>query len=100
MDELIRKRVLVDELELVKSVVDVPIKYEIEDVIQRIKSTPTVDAVSKGLYDQIKWERDVAIEQLEELGLSLGQKIDGVYLGKEEHDKLLEYKHMYEDLCK
>ena len=25
---------------------------------------------------------------------------DGVYLTREEYDKLLEYKHMYEDLCK
>lgn len=40
--------------------------------------------------DQIKWERDIAIEQLEELGLSLGQKIDGVYITKEEYDRLLE----------
>lgn len=26
------------------------------------------------VLDQIRWERDIAIEQLEELGLSLGQK--------------------------
>lgn len=64
----------------------------------RIADIPTADVVSKGLYDQIKWERDIAIEQLEKLGLSLGQKIDGVYLTKEEYDKLLEYKWMYEDL--
>ena len=38
--------------------------------------------------------------KLEELGLSFGQKIDGVYLDKEEYEKLLEYKHMYKDLCK
>ena len=40
--------------------------------------------------DQLMWERDVAIGQLEELGLSLGQKIDGVYLGKEEYNRVLE----------
>lgn len=50
--------------------------------------------------DQLMWERDVAIEQLEELGIGFGQKIDGVYLTKKEYGKLLEYKHMYEDLCK
>ena len=27
---------------------------------------------------QFKWERDIAIEQLEELGLGLGQKVDHV----------------------
>lgn len=43
------------------------------------------------ILDQIRWERDIAIEQLEELGLSLGQKIDGVYLTKEEYEDILEY---------
>ena len=65
-----------------------------------IDQMPEVDAVSRGLFEQYKWERDIAIEQLEELGLSLGQKIEGVYLTKDEHEKLLEYKYMYEDLCK
>lgn len=52
------------------------------------------------LAGQYRWERNVAIDQLEQLGIGFGQKIDGVYLTKEEHEKLLEYKHMYEDLCK
>jgi hypothetical protein len=51
-----------------------------------------------GAIDQITWERDVAIEQLNELGISFGQKINGVYLTQEEYDKLLEYKWKYEDL--
>lgn len=50
--------------------------------------------------EQIRWERDIAIEQLAELGLGLGQIIDGKYLTKEEYNKLLEYKYMYENLCK
>ena len=41
--------------------------------------------------DQYRWERDIAVSQLEELGLSLGQKIDGVYLDKEEWKNILEY---------
>lgn len=36
---------------------------------------PAVDAVSRGVYDQIKWERDVAIEQLAELGIGFGAKV-------------------------
>ena len=59
---------------------------------------PIVDT-DGGLVGQYRWERDVAIKQLEELGIGFGQKIDGVYLTKEEYEKLLEYKHMYEDLC-
>ena len=40
------------------------------------------------VLDQIRWERDIAIGQLEELGISLGQKIEGVYLTREKFDKL------------
>lgn len=31
-----------------------------------------------GAFNQVKWERDVAISQLEEIGVSLGQKMDDV----------------------
>ena len=61
---------------------------------------PTKNVVSEALYEQTKWERDIALQQLEELGLGLGQIIDGKYLSKEEYEKLLEYKYMYEDLCR
>lgn len=64
-----------------------------------VRDMPTVDAVSKKLFDHFKWERDVAIEQLFELGIGFGEKIDGIYLSKEAYEKLLEYKRMYEDLC-
>lgn len=67
---------------------------------QEIDKAPTLDVVSRGVFDQVMWERNVALEQLEELGLSLGQKIEGVYMTKEEYEKLLEYKYMYESLCK
>ena len=41
-----------------------------------IDKEPAADVVSKGLYEQIKWERDVALTQLEEYGVSLGEKAD------------------------
>lgn len=66
--------------------------------VEVLKNAPTVDMVSKELLDQIKWERDIALGQLEKLGISLGQEIDGVYLTKEEHDELLEYMWIYKDL--
>ena len=31
-----------------------------------------------GVLEQVRWERDVAVSQLNELGLSLGQKVDHV----------------------
>jgi hypothetical protein len=53
-------------------------------------SAKAVETAFNALFalDQIMWERNVAIEQLEELGLGLGQKIDGVYLTREKFDKL------------
>lgn len=44
--------------------------------------------------DQFKWERDVAIQQLEELGIGFGEKIDGVYLSWEEYEELLRYRRL------
>lgn len=41
-----------------------------------IDKEPAADVVSKGLYEQIKWERDLALAQLEEYGVSLGEKAD------------------------
>lgn len=67
---------------------------------QEIDKAPTLDVVSRGVFDQVMWERDIALEQLADLGLCLGQKIEGYYVTEDEYDKLLEYKHMYENLCK
>ena len=50
-----------------------------------------IDYVPRGLFDQIKWERDVAIAQLEELGIFFGEKIDGIYLTKEKYDELISW---------
>ena len=60
----------------------------------------SLDKAITGLkvVEQYRWERDIATEQLHELGLGFGQKIDGVYLSKEEYESLLEYKYMYENL--
>ena len=71
-----------------------------EDIKYVINNITAIDAVSKVLFDQIKCERDIAISQLEDLGICFGEKIDGVYLTKEEYEKLVEYKYMYEDLCR
>lgn len=53
------------------------------DVIHRIPpdfidNAPTVDAVPESAFKQIKWERDVAIEQLNSIGKSLGEKMDDI----------------------
>ena len=37
---------------------------------------PSNDMVSRGVFEQIMWERDVATEQLKELGYELGSKVE------------------------
>ena len=45
-------------------------------VDKRRCDTRWLDIISYlGAFEQIKWERDIAIGQLEELGYSLGEKI-------------------------
>ena len=56
--------------------------------IQRYRAIGTVEEiqllVSKGrAYDQVACERDIAIEQLAEVGLSFGQKTDDVRIAVE-----------------
>lgn len=44
--------------------------------IKALEQEPCNDTVSRGVFEQVMWERDTAIEQLRELGYELGQKIE------------------------
>ena len=48
----------------------------INGCILEIQDMDSVDVVSRGVFDQIKFERDIAIGQLESYGISLGEKAD------------------------
>ena len=96
-DRLIAKLENISEYDDYGKIVDLD---EAIDTVFDIANQYDGKYVSASLYDQIKWERDIALQQLEELGLGLGQVVDGKYLSKEEYEQLLEYKYMYEDLCK
>ena len=41
-----------------------------------VEQTPTADVVPKDVYDQIKWERDMALDTLREHGLELGERVE------------------------
>jgi len=56
--------------------------------------------INVGMYNQLRLEHEIAMTQLNKLGIELGQEIDGVYLSYVKYNELLEYKQMYEDLCK
>lgn len=68
------------------------------DAVDRIDdwmdAQPIVD-IDAGLVGQYRWERDVAISQLEELGIGFGQKIDGKYISEEDYVRYLQFKNMY-----
>ena len=64
-----------------------------------LDACPTVDAVYRGVHDQVRWERDIAIGQLESYGISLGEKADAVKVVRCEDCKSFTYdgyhKHYY-----
>ena len=71
MDELISRKALLDEYDRVH--IGEPGKAR-----KLIEDAPAVDAVSRGVLDQVRWERDIALEQLADYGLSLGERADVV----------------------
>ena len=54
---------------------DIPCYWKpvIKKIIETIEQT-NKDLISKSVLDQIRWERDIAIEQLKDLGYELGEK--------------------------
>lgn len=48
------------------------------DVHDRLDELPAVDAVERAVYEQVAWERDMAIEQLKAIGKGFGEKMDDV----------------------
>ena len=44
----------------------------LDKVSDAVESFPTVEAVPLGAYEQVKWERDQAMEQLKEHGIPFG----------------------------
>lgn len=47
-----------------------------QTVIDELAALPTVDAVPAGVYEQVAWERDLAVQQLKGYGVGLGQAKD------------------------
>ena len=49
-------------------------RIDFDEVKHNILTQPTV--VTDSYIEQLRWERDVAISQLEELGIEFGEKVD------------------------
>lgn len=66
------------------------IVMDLFEEIQQYRAIGTVEEFKRAkamenVYGQVKWERDVAISQLEEIGISLGQKMDEFKAFKEKN---------------
>ena len=75
---------------------------ELFEEIQQYKAIGTVEDFKRtkameNVCGQVKWERDVAISQLEEIGVSLGQKMDQFKALKDKNKpkKIVKYKNGY-----
>ena len=52
-----------------------------------------------GCVEQFRWERNIALEMLEDLGLGFAEKTDDkCVISKEVYEELKEYKFMYTGL--
>ena len=50
--------------------------FGVESVLEYAQNLPSVDAVPAGAYEQVAWERDLAVQQLKDYGVGLGQTKD------------------------
>lgn len=80
MDDLISKSKLIKEIleEANTKILDLESGITLGEMKECVENQPTVEAVPKTYVDQIRWERDIAIEQLNEIGCQFGQKMDEV----------------------
>ena len=93
----------INKTELINEVYKNPATNDFQrltQVINAVRSAPVVDVVSTRILEQIRWERDVAIEQLESYGVGFAEEADVV---KVKHGKWLRtdaYPHrIYCSVC-
>ena len=79
MEELIKKSDVVKVIDKkIQNTSDYLQHDALIDVEFEVDELPTVEAVPKSYAEQIRWERDVAVGQLNEIGCQFGQKMDEV----------------------
>lgn len=82
-DEYIRRQDAIDAFNRIKNTLKNPetahydtlMFYEIEDVLEDVEPA---DVVPVSAYKQVMWERDIAVEQLKQIGKGLGEVMDDV----------------------
>lgn len=84
------------QLQLDDGYLDISDIHEQEEIniIKHALSTPVS-------VEQFRWERDVAVKQLNDLGIGFGENVnDYICISKKEYEELNEYREMYKDLCR
>lgn len=77
MDRLISEQKAIEAINDYWDEMETPTIDGYINVIKTVPSAePCKDTISRGVFEQVRWERDIAIEQLHELGYELGQKIE------------------------
>ena len=76
MDDLISRKALMKYMRDYKW--EFALNSDFSKAIEMVDVQPTVEAVPKSYAEQIRWERDVAVGQLNEIGCQFGQKMDEV----------------------
>lgn len=75
-----------------------------ETIHECINYKPISDVVLRNVYEQVKWERDTAIEQLKSYGIGLGEKADVTEVKHGEWKAIVKQDNYFEppycDTCK
>ena len=69
----------------------------IAEVLNTLMKYPAADVVSRGVLEQVMWERDLAVSQLAEIGKGFGEKMDGVVEVNAFRNEVYQYIDAYKD---
>ena len=76
LEEIASLQITINGLREGKTILQEALTAYRKAVLAEIEAVPPVDAVPRDVLEQIRWERDIAIEQLNSYGVSLGEKAD------------------------
>ena len=86
------RNVVIDKFEEYCNLLDEGCPVILLSALRLLKESP-----SQGVIDQIRWERDTAIQQLYEIGKGLGQKMDDIIAAKKDYaPRLLTLEEAYD----
>ena len=70
----------IDKKPIIHDLVAMKIEYDaiaLNGIIKALQDVPAADVVPRAAYEQMKWERDVAMQQLNDAGIPFCGETDG-----------------------